>query len=990
MAGKMEEASERMWQLVNDPAVGRLQEANEAETRLLLVDRVLGILGWPADEYKPEAPIAGGGYTDYRLTVDRQQRLIVEAKKYGRILPLPKVLKGQQYSNSFLIKSCGEELTALLDQCLKYCQRCGIRYAVATTGSVWIVLVGFVDGLEWGNLHSYVFHSLEDAATRFSLFYDLISRDAVRNNSLEEHFGSAILVKPSVAIRPRDRLEIPDEAIAVPHRGELTRFFDTFMGDLTHPERSDMLEHCYVSSREIEEFSSDLQALLEYDAVLDEQEKPVAELDEDQLRKAIEYQWNTGIPKTILIAGRIGAGKSTFVQRFVKEQATAKSTVCVVVDLINRAARRADQTEREVQAIAALVLDQLFERFHEAFDPFDPSVLRACFRKEVDQFKSRKQVLLQRREEEYLLAEEQYLHELCADKYKHLVGYAQFLRKKRYKLWIALDNIDQGTYSYQEFVYAFAHQLSTESGSVTLITLREDTFLEAVEAGFLNVRSSDVVFRLNPPELRQVIAKRRRYIDYLLKHNKVPRVLGLSKTFVGALNWHLKALFLGQDDRLRRHVSALSLGNVRDSLQLIEDYYTSFHSRFHGFYQRSLEHQEEDLPAGDALDLAAEHAHFIQALMLRNGWSYDERESHIYNLFAAEAEEQSSHFVAPAILAYLSRGKASPKNTAQLRQLYRDFSSFGYPRHHVEGMTKRLLRASLLFSPGIPVGMSRKQDVPDLTGDAKVGISAKGYYFLTQLAADAYYQVRAAEDTVWYDEEKALAFTRELRDSFSLQQANDPDDLLTASDARQVFYDYLKRSWLRESQAHQARTQAAWARVVSNIVEERVFGTQLTRSLYSQDGPPAPGPDVATESQVPLPRLPRRALKAPPPVETVQLTLLGQETDHDQAFRRAAQSLGAMPQGGKIRNSTYLLKVLWALEVAARAGVAPIRASIITQVINEYGGGSIEATNVARFMRNQRQTTQFTHLWKESPGGYFAISTGGREMIMERVAQAVA
>jgi predicted type IV restriction endonuclease len=594
MASKMEEASERMWQLVNDPLVARLQEANEAETRLLVVDRVLNILGWPLEDYKPEEAVAGGGFTDYRLTIDGQQRLIVEAKRIGRILALPKTLKSNQYSNSFLMKSCGEEVTALLDQCLTYCQRCGLRYAVATTGQVWIVLVGFLDGLEWGNLHSYVFHSLEDAANRFSVFYDLISRDAVKNNSLDERFGSAVLVRPSVAIRPRDQVEIPEETISVPHRAEVTAFFDTFMGDLTRAERAEMLERCYVSSREIEEFSSDLQALLEYDAVLDEQEKPVARIDEDQLRKAIEYQWNTGIPKTILIAGRIGAGKSTFVRRFVAEQAAAKNTACVVVDLINRAARRADQTEKEVQAISEIILNLLFERFREKFDPFTPSVLRACFRKEIDQFRSRRQVLLRQKEEEYLLAEEEYLHGLCADKYKHLVGYAQFLRNKRYKLWIALDNIDQGTYSYQEFVYAFAHDLSTESGSVTLITLREDTFLEAVEAGFLNVRSSDVVFRLNPPELRQVVAKRRRYVDYLLKYNKIPRVLGLSAPFVGALSWHLKALFLGQDDRLRRQVSSMSLGNIRDSLQLIEDYYTSFHSRFHGFYKQYAEIDETD------------------------------------------------------------------------------------------------------------------------------------------------------------------------------------------------------------------------------------------------------------------------------------------------------------------------------------------------------------------------------------------------------------
>src|ERR687885_1324519 len=53
-------------------------------------------------------------------------------------------------------------------------------------------------------------------------------------------------------------------------------------------------------------------------------------------------------------------------------------------------------------------------------------------------------------------------------------------------------------------VYAFAHKLTDDASCVTMITLREDTFLAARETGFLNVRGSDIVFRLNAPELRQV------------------------------------------------------------------------------------------------------------------------------------------------------------------------------------------------------------------------------------------------------------------------------------------------------------------------------------------------------------------------------------------------------------------------------------------------------------------------------------------------------
>src|SRR4051794_26028773 len=84
VASKMEEASERMWQLVSDSAVARLHEMNEATTRLLVIDRVLNILGWTNEDFNPEELVPGEGFTDYLLQVDGQSRLVVEAKKAGR------------------------------------------------------------------------------------------------------------------------------------------------------------------------------------------------------------------------------------------------------------------------------------------------------------------------------------------------------------------------------------------------------------------------------------------------------------------------------------------------------------------------------------------------------------------------------------------------------------------------------------------------------------------------------------------------------------------------------------------------------------------------------------------------------------------------------------------------------------------------------------------------------------------------------------------
>ena len=101
-------AAEQMEKLLDKDFAGRLQDANEAKTRLLVVDEVLQILGWAKEEYNPEEKTSVGGYTDYLLTIGGQPRLIVEAKRYGIVDPLPVNLHRPEYYNSSLFKNCAE------------------------------------------------------------------------------------------------------------------------------------------------------------------------------------------------------------------------------------------------------------------------------------------------------------------------------------------------------------------------------------------------------------------------------------------------------------------------------------------------------------------------------------------------------------------------------------------------------------------------------------------------------------------------------------------------------------------------------------------------------------------------------------------------------------------------------------------------------------------------------------------------------------------
>ena len=99
----------------------KLAAANEAETRLLLVDRVLQILGWDPKEFKPEQPVVGVGYLDYLLMTDGIPRVVVEAKRVGNTFGLAQSrLKRAAYALKYMRTAFGSALGDVLRQAQGY------------------------------------------------------------------------------------------------------------------------------------------------------------------------------------------------------------------------------------------------------------------------------------------------------------------------------------------------------------------------------------------------------------------------------------------------------------------------------------------------------------------------------------------------------------------------------------------------------------------------------------------------------------------------------------------------------------------------------------------------------------------------------------------------------------------------------------------------------------------------------------------------------
>lgn len=595
-----------------------------------------------------------------------------------------------------------------------------------------------------------------------------------------------------------------------------------------------MLEQCYVENYELNEFSRELQQILQHDATIDELEKPIDEIDKSTLEKELEYQSYSKSPKTILLVGNVGAGKSTFIHRFSKYEAQPNRNVCTILDLINHSTKEIQPDRTEEQRLAELIIERLASEFREEVNPYAPEILHGCFEVELNRFRTQRQVLLKQDPDAYALKAEEFLLASSQDHYKHLVGYLKYIRKKRYRVWLAFDNVDRGSESYQSFVYAFAHQLSADAGCVTLITLRQDTFIEAQEAGFLDVRSSDIIFQLKSPEFRQVVSKRRKFIGRMIERGEIARPFKADVELIRVLNWHLTRLVLTEDDFVRLLVTTFSLNNVRYGLQMLRDYYNSYHSTFHAFFQKhpTIESIEETAD----LNYEQEADRLLQALMLGNSWNYQESKSEVSNVFWASPLEKTSHFLILRILAYLSiqRDVTSSRVSLKYDKICKDFVSLGYQRHHINNAIGKLLYAGLIVSPNLPDNPAAevKVDVPDpLPPDMKITITGRGHYFLKKLASHKYYQTRVGEDTIWYSEERANEYIKCLQESLQAQRPGD-DDALLATNAREIFLKYLAQSLVNESQSYIRYTSEPWAQLMNDMVERSVFGKTITKPVY--------------------------------------------------------------------------------------------------------------------------------------------------------------
>ena len=557
---------------------------SEADVRLKIVDTMLSdVLGWTKAETQT-AESAGAGFLDYKLSVNGIARVVIEAKRAGRAFDLierecgfPYKLSGPALKNTDLVEG--------IRQAIQYSAYKGTELSCVTNGQEWLVFRSnrHSDGTDTLEGKAFAFGSLECVKNQFSLFFNLLARSRVGNLAFRGLFQEAEgrIIRHSGF---RRTLRQPETATFLPQPEiipELDRLMTSFFQRLANEHDREMIEYCFVETKESKAAESRLLRLAE-DLV--GHVRALNTQSGQQLSDLISRAKSAGLNQFILIVGTKGAGKSTFVNRFFNSKLSQElREVCVPI-IVNLSDSDGDPItvvdwlRRNLLAKAEAAIsdktptwDELIgHMFFSEYQRWSTTTMANLYKRDKEAFKVEfgKHVEGIRRDNPL-----EYLHGLLRN----------FVKGRKQLPCLVFDNADHFSIEFQEHVFQFARSLFEQELCVVIMPITDKTSWHLSRQGALHSFENEALL-LPTPSAKQVLEKR---INFVLKKIEDGDIHERGSYFVGKgirvevsdlLKFvrGLQEIFLNTD-KTTYVLGQLANHNVRDVLQLSRDVVNSPH-----------------------------------------------------------------------------------------------------------------------------------------------------------------------------------------------------------------------------------------------------------------------------------------------------------------------------------------------------------------------------------------------------------------------------
>ena len=391
--------------------------------------------------------------------------------------------------------------------------------------------------------------------------------------------------------------------------------------------------------------------------------------------------------KPVVVLGRVGHGKSTFLRylRAIKAKEVLGKYVQLQIDFLDR-----PDSQSEVGNFVYGEVERQLREFYE-IDITDDSFVRAALHSDLSRFKrSPEGLAFPKDSPEYKREELQYIKAIKSDRHlflKKVIHHIKFARNS--SVAVFFDNLDRRSEPIQEEAFLRASAIARDWASLVFVCLRPNTFYKSKTFGVLD-SVAPLVINVVSPRTEHLVVRRlkfaKKYAEGAPLSKKSQRA-PLSANF----SLHLPKVALTLDSlaesfrknsKLANLFDAISNGNARELLTYVYDVLTSTHLDTSKILDKIEETGRYIMPDHEAL----------RAILFGNSMHYDPERSIFINLYDIQKADPMEHFTRLLALHHaISVPDTAPAfGYCALSDLVRYLCQLGYSEEHARVTAKHL------------------------------------------------------------------------------------------------------------------------------------------------------------------------------------------------------------------------------------------------------------------------------------------------------------
>lgn len=802
--------------IIQDAQKIALSSANEAETRLKVIDGILfDILKWTKEDVSVEHRVSEDGKTTFADYVIKtaSTAFIVEAKKIGESFKTKHFDRRLKLNNNNLEGAFGEAVIQARD----YCRKLSIQFAVVTNGEQWIIFpANRTDQVAFNSSYAIVFNNLQSALKDdYTEFYDLLSRKAVINSSLEvtllgnredqiEERRLKNTLRKSISYDAKNPIyPLVEEAI-------ITSFSDT----ITEID-SALFERCYVNTpdrikfdRRINMHISKSQHLFSSTPI-----RPMQKRDANTFRNSLIQAKKNSKPLAIVILGTVGAGKTTFLHYtrnisaadIFEKHNNAPYPHWVKVDFLQYT-----NDTSPIDYIYKTIKDYIIN--DEFFSNYELCIQNA-YKDEINSIKKGPAFLIAKDEEKI---NELITQKLSAD-YDKVKPYADQLIKyatKHTPVFLVVDNVDQLNEEAQSQIFTDCVAFSQRLKCNLVISLRNSTYVEHRNSPAFNAFDFDPIL-IEPPKVEAVLSKR-----FFLAKNMLEGEQGDFESDNG-IRFHvdnkaelislLQSSVLGTE--IGNLLEVLAAGDIRNALRMTREFIEHGYTNPGKAMRVYKEHGDYVLPKHEAL----------RAILLGNQAVYSEAYSLVGNPFDSRQGKTNFQLLRLFVLAALVQYSADPAfQYIEGVEIRTNLRKIGVGDDDTLNILKDLCKLRFINTAGHDTPEFKSSFYPTRLGGYITRELISNFMFVECTMMDTF----IADETVW---EELKSYERLITNSSS--------DVIKRlgfrKDRALAFYHYMQK--LYDSLLEEANKRALPKEWRTNPIKESryTFVDNLNKAMYS-------------------------------------------------------------------------------------------------------------------------------------------------------------